>query len=713
MPTRNHRKRALLFLAAVLLPSAVLVGTTVRLIRQQRELAVRRTAEERSLLALQLGQGLLEDLRRLGDRVAGVPLTPRSINAITDSEPAVVIVAAAMDGRLVFPWETDPDDSSPVDPARLARHIRLLDRGGVSEYQVQDFAEAARWYAEAVKVLAGEERGDGPTGEEGDDPPSTGDRLLAEARVHQARALLRAGQTEEARTVFHRLARSPPYSVDREGMPFTIYGLEGLLRSGVKPEDLLPLVQESLDRTRGFALPGLLAWRDLALEIAAGVDAAAGVSLRRAVEEVVASRAATLESLENLRRDFPGLLATTRGGRESSTPSGAPSWIPYGREPWLVGVLAGVEGAQTPVAVIQPALMLGPAPGIDASEAGTGEVETGGETLRAAWRNANFLPAGEAGGESLGPALNGLRVSFPPGISPPLDGRGVEGWLFRLLLPVILILTGFTAYLAWRDVRRETEAVRLRSQFVSSVTHELKTPLTSIRMFAETLRLGRHSSPEVQREYLDTVVHETERLSRLINNVLDFARIERGEKTYHMGPTDVGAAAREAARAVAYPLAQGNYTLNAEIAEDLPLLDADSDALTQALLNLLTNAIKFSPEGTEIGLRVLKERGEVLFQVADQGRGIPSQDHKSIFRDFYRTADAEEEGIPGTGLGLSLVAHVANAHGGRVEVESEVGQGSLFTIRIPVGEGPPAKDGTDWHGTPIGAAPAPLEEEGV
>ncbi len=188
---------------------------------------------------------------------------------------------------------------------------------------------------------------------------------------------------------------------------------------------------------------------------------------------------------------------------------------------------------------------------------------------------------------------------------------------------------------------------------------------------------------------MDTVVHETERLSRLINNVLDFARIERGEKTYHMAPTDVRATAREAARAVAYPLAQGEYTLATEISEDLPLVQADGDALTQALLNLLSNAIKFSREGSRIDLRVFWDGSAVLLQVEDQGRGISLPDQEAIFQDFYRTAEAEREGIPGTGLGLSLVAHVAEAHGGSIEVASEVGRGSIFTIRIPVEGGAP------------------------
>jgi signal transduction histidine kinase len=698
MPRRNHRKRALLFLAAVLLPSAVLVGTTARLIRQERELAVRRMEEERALLALRMGQELLEDLRRLGERVAGVSLTPPGIYTLSDSEPAILTLASVRSGRLVFPWEASSDPFSALEPRRLTRYSRLLNQGEQAEYRAGNFVEAASFYGQAAEVMEEGDGGDDSRAAVEEEIPLAADILLAEARVQLARALLRAERTEEARAVHLLLAETPSFLADADGMPFSLYGWEGLRQSGAEPDSLLPLLEKTLDSPTQFALPALLAWKDIAQKIAGAVGDESTMRLLQAVEEAVASRASTLEDLESLRTDFPALLGTARGGRESSAPHGTPSWIPYGSEPWLVGVPAGVEEAPTPVVIVRPGVLLGsPAgPGVSEVRTGTGEAETGDETFRAAWQEMTLLPVGDAGGESMGPALNGLRASFPPGFPPLREGGGVEGWFFRLFLPLILLLTGFTAYLAWRDVRRETEAVRLRSQFVSSVTHELKTPLTSIRMFAETLRLGRHSGPESQQEYLDTVVHETERLSRLINNVLDFARIDRGDKTYHMAPTDVGAAAREAARVLAYPLAQGGYTLTTEIAEDLPMVEADGDALTQALLNLLSNAIKFSGEGSRIDLRVFREGEDVLVQVEDRGRGIAPRDQETIFQDFYRTADAEREGIPGTGLGLPLVAHVAEAHSGRVEVSSEVGRGSTFTLRIPAdggwkkaaGEGP-------------------------
>jgi signal transduction histidine kinase len=472
-----------------------------------------------------------------------------------------------------------------------------------------------------------------------------------------------------------------------DGIPFLIYGLEGLQRTGADPPELTRILGETLDRCSHFSFSALLAWRDVARGIKNGWEDESNEEVFQAVEDAVVQRVAILESLEGLRSDFWSLAATVRGGSGANGSGTDPIWVPYGKEPWLVGIPSDTTGESIRVSVVRPTFLLRAGRDLREGTGAEGSVASSTEFTETA-RRVTLVPVGGDGGESLGQTLNGLKASFPQEFFPPPDRGGVEGWFFRLLLPIILILTGFTAYLAWRDVRRETEAVRLRTQFVSSVTHELKTPLTSIRMFAETLQLGRHSGPEAQREYLDTVVHETERLSRLINNVLDFARIDRGEKTYHLASTDVGTVAREAAGAVAYPLTQGGFTLEKEIDEELPWIEADSDALTQALLNLLSNAIKFSDEGGIITLRVLREKDDILLQVEDRGPGIAPEHQEAIFRDFYRTADAEEAGIPGTGLGLSLVAHVVAAHGGSVEVESEVGRGSTFTILIPAGEVP-------------------------
>jgi two-component system phosphate regulon sensor histidine kinase PhoR len=690
MPRRNHRRRAILFLAAVLLPSAVLVGTTLHLIRQERELALRRAQENRVLLARGVGEELAIALGRLADRVGEAPPTVQDLASLAESEPAILTLAVAEEGQLTFPWEMASDSGSSLDAVAMNRYEAFQRQGEEAEYRTGDLVAAVRAYGQAVAVL---EQVDGPEETVGDSGGRSGAArsvILAEARVHQARALARAQRKEEARGAFRFLADCPPFLYDSEGMPFVIYGLDGLHRSGVGQEDLLTLLEETLTYPPHFSSQAVMAWREIAAEIAGGLTGPDARQLLRRAEVAAAERAETLHGLEALRDGYLGVLGAAREAARGRRSPDSPIWVPYGPAPWLVGFFGGPAGAPNRVAVVEPDSLraLERAPGErGATPPGTGSRE---EAVQRAWANAIFLPAGEGGGESLGPALNGLRADFPPGFPEPAEG-GVEGWFFRLLLPLILLSTAFTAYLAWRDVRRETEAARLRSQFVSSVTHELKTPLTSIRMFVETLRLGRHSTPEARQEYLDTVVHETERLSRLINNVLDFARIDRGEKVYRMAPTDVGAATREAARAVAYPLAQGGYELATEIGVDLPTVHADGDSLTQALLNLLSNAIKFSEEGSRIDLRVSREESDLLLEVQDRGRGIPVRDQEAIFQDFFRSAEADRDGIPGTGLGLPLVAHVTKAHGGRVEVESEVGRGTTFTIRIPIRDGPEEK----------------------
>jgi signal transduction histidine kinase len=646
-----------------------LVGTTLQVIRQERELSERRREEERRVLALRLGQAMVDNLRLLDRELDSLPLGPREIIRFQEGEPALLTVASLQNQSLIYPWEMESDPEGGIDPARLTRYQDLLTEGEQAEYREGRFWDAAESYGEAAGALGRE-----PWGPEGPPEARGGGVLQAEAMMHRARALLRAERPEQARGVLEQLLTLPPDLTDREGLPFRVYAVDALHPIVEDPRVLLAPLVETGEAWGSFSSPALVAWMEVAEKVSSSVPEGGTSSRFREAGSAVAERLETLRKLEDLRQDLPGLLATDRRRRGSTSQGPGPVWIPFGDDPWLVGIREISSEESVPLVIVLPSVLLQ-------------EVGHAGEDLAEVALGARLCPVGEDGGESLGTLLGGLTAFIPSDLPPQAEGGLVEGWFYRLLLPVILTLTAFTAYLAWRDVRREAQAARLRSQFVSSVTHELKTPLTSIRMFAETLRLGRHSGPEAQKEYLDTVVHETERLSRLINNVLDFARIDRGEMAYHMGTTDLKTVVEDASKAVAYPLAQGRYSLTVDVAEDLPGIHADPDALIQALLNLLSNAIKFSPEETEICVRAFREDGEILLQVRDEGRGISIQDQRSIFQDFFRSAGAEEEGIPGTGLGLSLVAHVAEAHGGTVQVVSQLGEGSTFTIRLPLDRG--------------------------
>ena len=292
----------------------------------------------------------------------------------------------------------------------------------------------------------------------------------------------------------------------------------------------------------------------------------------------------------------------------------------------------------------------------------------------------------DTAGEALGESFPGLRLVLPAEEQPG-GGSGQTFLAFALILA--LAFTLLAGYLLWRDVQRDLRLAELRSQFVSSVTHELKTPLTAIRMFTETLRLDEEVDRETRCEYLDTILHESERLSRLVDNVLDFGKIERGKKIYHFKPVRLDEVVEGAARSVQYPLERAGFTLEVAVEHDLPPVAADSDALQQAILNLLSNAMKYSGDSRHIHLGLELKNGHARIEVVDRGIGIAPEEQTRIVEQFYRAPIPENQHVPGTGLGLTLVSHIAKAHGGDLEIQSSAGAGSSFTIRLPLPDSEP------------------------
>ncbi len=250
---------------------------------------------------------------------------------------------------------------------------------------------------------------------------------------------------------------------------------------------------------------------------------------------------------------------------------------------------------------------------------------------------------------------------------------------------VLVLLVGVIA--TYRGAARERELGKLKSDFVSTVSHELKTPLTSIRMFGEMLREGVGAGdPERQRRYHDVIVHESERLGRLIANVLDFSQIERGARRYDRRPVAAAALASEAVETFTR-LADGEgHAMRVEVDDGAAgaLVAADREAMVQSLLNLLSNAAKYGGKQKPVVVRVSTRASEVRVAVVDEGPGIAPADHKRIFREFWRAPEARTSGVEGTGLGLALVKRHVEAHGGRIEVDSAPGRGATFTLVLPL-----------------------------
>jgi signal transduction histidine kinase len=305
--------------------------------------------------------------------------------------------------------------------------------------------------------------------------------------------------------------------------------------------------------------------------------------------------------------------------------------------------------------------------------------------------NVDIVPRGNAGNaegsmavlRDLSPLVPAWRVSIQPQ-DPGIVSRYVsrQRWIYGTMLALLVAGMVLGVALVVRDISRERRLSQLRTDFVANVTHELKTPLTSIRMFAETLQLGRASSESERQESLDVIVGETERLTRLINTVLDFSKIERGQKEYRMGDVDVSEVVHSALKTLKYSLEDKRFTLEADI-EPGVRATADADALEQAILNLVDNAVKYSGQAKWVRIALWSRDHAVFLRVSDRGIGIPEADERRIFDKFYRSRAANDGDAGGAGLGLTVVQHIVDAHGGRIEVESKVGEGSRFTIVLP------------------------------
>ncbi len=248
--------------------------------------------------------------------------------------------------------------------------------------------------------------------------------------------------------------------------------------------------------------------------------------------------------------------------------------------------------------------------------------------------------------------------------------------LFYGTLAVGVVFTGRALY-------REAKLSRLKTDFVSLVSHELRTPLTSIRMFIETLALGRVRDAAQTQEVLGLLSQETQRLSEMIERVLDWARLESGRTTYKKESVSVESLVDAAVSAFRAQRLDAQVELSSHVEGDLPFIEVDREAVSGALLNLMQNAFKYTGENKRIQVRARLDRRGIAIDVEDNGVGIAPKERRRIFDRFYRVDNLLTRSSEGSGLGLSIAKRIVEAHGGRITVASTVGQGSVFTLHLP------------------------------
>jgi signal transduction histidine kinase len=527
-------------------------------------------------------------------------------------------------------------------PQRRERIRALLDRGETLELVEQRPDQALPIYREAYAL-----------------PVSNRAKAVALSRV--SRCLRKTGQTQAAAEAYEKLFESYGDLYDLASRPFR-------LTAGLERHDLAP-APATLEQLRDlYHELGRGRW-ELASEqwdyFVARLEDRLGAPSPSLAESEYAQHLALARELREsfrhqgtLRTDQVYAFALTRGPLPCQTfytalPSAADLLIGFAADlDWIRAVLLAESRMQTA-----------------AEPSSTVEL-----------KSASRDPAAEQPG-SVRTAFRSLFPFWELSLSPPRATGRLEALVYGGVTLLVLSVLGLGVFLLVRDAAREAEVGRLRADFVSGVSHELKTPLTLIRLYGETLLHGKGFPEEERKDYYRIITRESERLTHLLDNVLDFSRIDRGQKQYQFEEGDLAAVVRQTVGLYGDYLRRRGFTVEVDLDTDLPPIAFDAQAISQAVLNLMDNAAKYSEASRFVAVRLRAEDSRVLLEVQDRGVGIAPAEREKIFRRFYRAPSGGRSG--GHGLGLFLVQHIMEAHGGAIEVESEPGRGSRFRLVFP------------------------------
>lgn len=657
----QHRRLLLIHLLAVLLPCLTIGLVGYKWLRLEEDAQARRSKDAAEVEAAQLRQKLSQHLQATNKEIlraySRVPEGQRPFRPPPEA-PQVVACAYLFSskGTLLYPdyeaaFQQAVRDYQSAASSKRAWQLALA-RAESLEAQ-GDFAEAERMLQGALTPGA---------------PPS----LQAAQLLYIGRLMLTARRYALAESRAAQILECCAATRDEYGLSFVLYAAAQIVASwkaqGRLQKEWLPLAERlrELLRQGRIGHPGdLHEISELARPFRAEPIAAS------LLNEAAQSAQRVRRQTETGKRLGKWIASVRPDGKQSSQGFSLSTFRGEG-SPQLAGlyvaedgrVLVGLYAVDIVAAWLE------------------GQAQESGHFYVSLVQDSQHLQADTPWNSGLSPEAPEFRLLLQAREGDPATQERRRS-LLAVALGAAILLTVFVGYLALRDASRELKTASLRSSFITGVTHELKTPLTSLRLLAETLRLKRARDPATADELLDAMVVESERITRLIDNVLSFSRIEGGTRTYRQAEINLSEAVEAAIERTRHILKQAGFSLLEERSEEPLHVYADPEALTQALSNLLGNAIKYSGHSREIQVGVHKRGREAEIQITDHGIGISKSDQKRIFESYYRASDAVREAA-GAGLGLALVRHFADAHGGRVTVASEPGKGSTFSLWLPL-----------------------------
>jgi signal transduction histidine kinase len=663
-------KLSILFVLSILAPGSILVYFSIQNIVSQMELTEKRLLEEQDDLAADLAEyfelKLTECANIFFNRADSLIKNSNNNIFVLDSMDCVdQVFLLADNGALIWPYyllETMANHTYP----KSEEFLQFYANAEKSEFAESNLREAARFYRNALKAARSEAG-------------------RARARNGLARVLAKRGLTKQAHEQYRILADRHGSLIDDSGLPFAYYAMHQLIRlyPDNPPAPVFMEIETILSNMLIGEIP-LTNHTELSLQEISKWSSDQGQQLPQTAESIKEQITSIKELLSFALQHESSLQQYFSGGDDFAT---------YPRLGSYFAVVGNTEDEPS-LLLIKPKSDRSQTVGfeVNLAELKNNVVDYVSRRTTSFDSDINIVSKNKITQTFSDPLatveeLSPLVPSWHARISPKdpemiISYVSKRRWLYGIALILLTAGTSLGIVLVLRDVSRERRLAQLRTDFVSNVSHELKTPLTSIRMLAETMRLGRIKKKTEVREYLYMIVNESERLTRLINNVLDFSKIEQRKKQYHLEKTNLSEVVKSVIRVMESTIKRKGFELKTDIASSVHTV-ADGDALQQAVLNLLSNAVKYSQKRKEISIRLWTENKSIRIEVADRGLGIPDSDQKRIFEKFYRAHSEHKQDTGGAGLGLTVVKHVVDAHDGRIELQSKVGEGTSFKIILP------------------------------
>ena len=646
-----------LFLGITLVLAVALAWLSSRLFEQDRQLERQQIQERLDHAAELIAANLLRELSRTQQQLADLVMLPEAQLANRAPEQAQALgpsaILVVLDRQSLQSYSSERLLYYPLAPTSKEPSPRAFAAGEALEFQQKDYAQAAA----AFRKLAA----------------SLNPLVRAGALLRLGRTLRKAGQPEAALPVYQRLVGLGTTPVG--GLPAELLGrharcvlLEELGRHNELQNEARAFYA-ALDAGRWRLSRG--AYRFYAEEARRWYVPAPQTAIREKERGALAAGAELLWGWWQRVRQGDVRPA----GRSSVWVQDRPVFLMWqSTTNRMVGLATGQHYLQEKWGVaLQPV--------VDRQGVRIALTDSEGRTVLGDLSAAGPQQALRTPADTQLPWTLHVVAADPSAVSAELAGRR-RLMVLGLALAAFLVAVG--SYFVSRAVTRELEVARLQSDFVSAVSHEFRSPLASLRQLSELLADGRVSSDDRRRQYYQALRRESERLHRLVEGLLDFGRMEAGASEYQFEALDPATLIQNVGQEFAQEVAERGYALEFDLDGSLPTIRADREALSRALWNLLDNAVKYSPACKTVWIEATQVDNRLAIRVRDQGLGISPDEQPQIFKKFVRGASADAAGVKGTGLGLAMVYHIVAAHGGKIRVESQAGEGSTFTIVLPV-----------------------------